>query len=90
MAAVSARWCSNDVWKLTRRGRVVPERHDEDRTGLESVAHCRKSAEGLEGVRVAELGLLGVAEVVRDRVRVRTAGKVGGDRVLDHDAILDV
>ena len=68
---------------------VVPDGHDEGHAVLEGVAHLGKTAEGLEGVGVAEGTLLRVAERVGDGVERAHAGDVRL-RVGDDPAVLDV
>ena len=68
---------------------VVPEGHDEDHTGVEGIAHLRETTEVLERVRVAERGLLRVAERVGDGVVLAHARDVRL-RVRDHLPVLHV
>ena len=68
---------------------VVPEGHDENHSLIEGLAHDVEAAKALEGVVVAEGGLLGIAELVGDRVVVGQAGDVR-PRVGDDPAVLDV
>lgn len=79
-------------YESTRNGRrqthVVPERHNQDHGALQSLAHLRKTALGVEVVGVAEGGLLSRAVL---RVDLVAAGAFdGGLGVGDDHAVLHV
>ncbi len=70
-------------------GVVVPQTQDQHHSGLESVTHLLQTTAVLEGIGVAEQGLLRIAVLVRHRVVGFQTGE-GGVGVGDNLSVLDV
>lgn len=68
---------------------VIPERHNENHALLRRVTHGLQATHCLKCVSVVERGLLGVAEVIGERVGCVHPGDVRLE-VLDNLAVLDV
>jgi len=69
---------------------VVPERKNEDHSLFEASGHGRKSAFGLEAIRISKRCLLLRAEFLSDRIKARVDARNIDMGVGNGDAVLDV